>query len=140
MGTADGASTEQVLAPLPSGSEDKAWEGLTLDVLVEVLAERRRQVQQYGFNDDLETGMGPDVCWLLPYTADSAAEIEARLRIDYEDFEEDTGKPTWAHLLREELAEAICEPDAEKREAEWLQVAALAVSFVESSRRARGAS
>lgn len=116
-----------------------AWEACTRTVLMEVLAERRRQVAQYGHNDDLEMGMGPDVRWLLPYTPGSAAEIEQTLRDDYEDFQAETGKPTWTHLIREELAEAIKEDDVVAREAELLQVAALAVSCVESSRRARGA-
>jgi hypothetical protein len=117
--------------------QDRTWENDALDVLTEVMAERRRQVAQYGHNDDLETGMGPDVCWLLPYTTDSATEMEARLRDDYLDYEEDTGAPTWLHLLREEFAEAAMEPDPVLREAEWLQVAALCVSYVQASRRKR---
>lgn len=113
------------------------WEADTRAVLDEVFDERCEQVVQYGHNDDLETGMGPGMCWLLPYTADSAQEIEARLRTDYEDYEETTGAPTWLHLLREEFAEAAMEDDPEAQEKEWLQVAALAVSYVQSSRRKR---
>lgn len=135
MDTRNGASTEQVLAPLPSDGSD--WEADARAVLEDVMTERRRQVQMYGHNDDLETGMGPQVCYLLPYTADSATEIEGRLRNDYLDYEEDTGAPTWLHLLREEFAEAAMEPDPVLREKEWLEVAALAVSYVQASRRKR---
>jgi hypothetical protein len=108
-------------------------------VLAEVLAERVRQVARYGSNDNLEVGMGPQVRWLGPYTHDSAEDIEQVLRNDYEDFEEETGLPTWAHLIREELAETFMEADVVKREEEAIQVAALLVSYVESSRRLRGA-
>jgi len=113
------------------------WEADTRAVLEEVFGERCEQVVQYGHNDDLETGMGPGVCWLLPYTTDSAQEIEATLRDDYLDYEEDTGRPTWLHLIREEFAEAATEADPVAREKEWLQVAALAVSYVQASRRKR---
>jgi hypothetical protein len=113
------------------------WEDDARAVLDEVLEERRRQVRFYGHNDDLETGMGPDVRWLLPYTTVSAAEIEQTLRDDYEDYEEDTGAPTWLHLIREEFAEAAKEADPVLREKEWLEVAALCVSYVQASRRKR---
>jgi hypothetical protein len=113
------------------------WEDDAREVLAEVLDERHRQVRMYGHNDDLETGMGPQVCYLLPYTTDSATEIEGRLRNDYLDYEEDTGAPTWLHLLREEFAEAAMEADPVKREKEWLEVAALCVSYVQASRRKR---
>lgn len=113
------------------------WEARCRHVLDLVFIERTRQVAQYGHNEDLEHGMGPDVCWLLPFTTANAQQVERALRRDYEDFEEDTGKPTWAHLIREELAETFTEADPVAREEEALQVAALLVSYVENSRRIR---
>lgn len=113
------------------------WEARCRHVLDLVFIERTRQVAQYGHNEDLEHGMGPDVCWLLPFTTANAQQVERALRRDYEDFEEDTGKPTWAHLIREELAETFTEADPLAREEEALQVAALLVSYVENSRRIR---
>lgn len=116
---------------------DTAWVPGCMDVLRLVAEERVRQVARYGSNDDLEHGFGPNTRWLLPYTTASATDVEAALRQDYEDFEAETGKPTWVHLIREELAEAFMEDDVLKREAEAIQVAALLVSFVETSRRLR---
>lgn len=104
---------------------------LTTSVLECVSAERARQYARYGTNADIEDGTGPETRWLGPYTGDSAEQIEKVLRKDYEDYEEEVGKPTWVHLVREEIAEAFMESDPEKLAAELTQVAALCVSWVE---------
>jgi hypothetical protein len=114
------------------------WEADTRHVLGDVLNERRRQVARYGFNEDLYDGSGPDTCWLLPIVPHNAEETESLFRYDYEDFEAETGRPTWVHLIREEVAEAFKEDEAEKLETELLQVAALCVSWIEQLRK-RGA-
>lgn len=106
--------------------------GRTTPVLLDVAAERSRQVARYGHNDDLQDGTGPRTAWLLPVAAHPATEIEQIFRGDYEDYEEETGKPTWAHLVREEIAEAFQEADPERLREELIQVAALAVSWVET--------
>lgn len=110
------------------------WQVRTIQVLEEVFEERSRQVDRYGHNDDLADGSGPETRWLLPYTSDSAQAVESALRADYEGFEDETGKPTWVHLLREELAEVFAEDDSDRLQEELVQVAALAVSWVESLR------
>lgn len=107
----------------------------TTAVLQAVRAERARQVARYGRNTALEDGSGPATRWLLPYTTDSAADVEQTLRADYEDYEEDAGAPTWVHLVREEVAEAFAETDPQRLEEELVQVAALCVSWVETLRR-----
>lgn len=107
------------------------WQIETISVLDEVFEERKRQVARYGFNTDLEDGVGAYETPWLPLTDRPAAEVEAEFRRDYEDFESSTGFPTWAHLVREEVAEAFTEDDPEKLQAELLQVAALCVSWVE---------
>jgi hypothetical protein len=122
-----------------TGTHSQEWVPGCVEVLAEVLEERHRQVARYGHNDDLDMGMGPNVRWLLPYTQDSAVDVEQALRTDYEDYEDDTGQPTWTHLLREEFAEAVMEADPVKREQELIQLAALCASCVESSRKFRGA-
>lgn len=123
------------------------WESASKRVLSAVLAERWRQVAKYGLNRGICDGSGPDTRWLLPYTnipsffanqAGRADSIESTLRDDYEDFVAETGAPTWVHLVREEVAEAFCESDPAKLEAELIQVAALCVSWVERIRE-RGA-
>lgn len=100
-------------------------------VLADVADERVRQRDRYGSNADLEDGTGPATRWLGPFTGASALTIEEALRTDYEDFEDETGKPTWVHLVREEVAEAFAETDPVRLRAELVQVAALAVSWVE---------
>ena len=103
----------------------------TMAVLQEVIRERQRQTMKYGDNSDLEDGSGPGTCWLLPFTNACASTIEDKLRADYIDYEEDAGKPTWVHLIREEVAEAFQERDPKRLAAELIQVAALCVSWVE---------
>jgi len=49
------------------------------------------------------------------------------------------GEQTWAMILSEEHFEAITEPDPQKRRAELLQVAAVAIRWVEAIDRAAGA-
>ena len=123
-----------VATAIPAGTPVPAWLNGSLHVLQDVLAERTRQVARYGFNEDLEDGTGPATRWLGPFTGLSAADIERDLRADYEDWEDTEGKPTWVHLLREELAEAFMEDDPAKLYAEVIQVAALAVSWCERMR------
>lgn len=104
----------------------------TTDVLMMVFDERVRQEARYGdVNVRTQSGTGPETRWLLPYTGHSAQEIQKELRADYEAFE-DEAPVTWAHLVREEIAEAfeIEEGDPELI-TELVQVAALCVSWVE---------
>lgn len=97
-----------------------------------VFDERQSQEARYGeTSQKLEDGTGPEVRWLGPYTGDSAFEIQEKLRGDYEDYEEETGAPTWVHLVREEVAEAFLEVDPARLAEELIQVAALCVSWVE---------
>lgn len=104
-------------------------------VLADILEERIRQVARYGLQHGiLEHGTGPAVRWLLPLVAEDAEWVELTLRDDYEDYEEATGKPTRMHLLREEVAEAFKEPPGQALYDEVLQVAALAVSWLEDMR------
>jgi hypothetical protein len=107
---------------------------VTQRVLNDVAAERGRQVRRYGDNDDLEDGTGPNVRWLGRYClteSDPAKQIELSVRSDYEEHERENGKPTWMHLVREEVAEAFAESDPTRLRAELIQVAALAVSWIE---------
>lgn len=106
--------------------------GRTRHVLSLVFKEREAQEVRYGeANKKLESGSGPETRWLLPYTGGSAQDIQEELRADYEDFEEETGQPTWVHLVREEVAEAFQEDDPERLAEELIQVAALCVSWAE---------
>lgn len=116
------------------------WQIETVRVLDEVFEERVRQEKRYGHvNDELYDGTGPEVRWLLGVEdAMPAKEIAARLRTAYEEFEAETGHPTWLHLVLEEVAESFECDTADRLEEELLQVAALCVSWVERLRK-RGA-
>lgn len=108
------------------------WQVKTIEVLERVFEERVRQVAQYGHNEDLADGTGPDEQWLSPLNGNRAEEVQMWFRKDYEKHEEQTGKPTWMHLVREELAEAFeLEGDDPAFVDEILQVAALCVSWAE---------
>jgi hypothetical protein len=114
------------------------WETGSLQVLDEVFEERKRQVARYGHNSELEDGTGPFETWLGleldPGEALTSTDLELAFRADYEAHEAQTGKPTWMHLVREEVAEAFAETDPDRLEAELIQVAALCVSWVEKIR------
>lgn len=108
------------------------WQIKTISVLEKVFEERVRQVDLYGHNDDLEDGTGEDSRWLSPFTKFGGSEIESSLRDDYEMYEKEHGKPTYMHLVREEIAEAFeLAGDDPSFVTEILQVAALCVSWAE---------
>lgn len=100
----------------------------TVNVLSDVRAERARQFARYGTNEDLLDGTGPEVEWFATYRAE---DIEKSLRAQYEAHENEFGKPTFRHLVLEEVAEAFQENNPRRLREELLQVAALAVSWVE---------
>ncbi len=103
-------------------------------VLHLVREERTRQISMYGDNRDLPIGFGGSVTaypWLEPFSNSDAAEIESDFREDYEMYKSVHGKPTWMHLVREEVAELFKAQDRDNAIEEAVQVAALCVSLVE---------
>ena len=103
----------------------------TQAVLDDVAEERSRQYHEHGTNETLEDGTGATVPWLKPSSEIDAKLAEVRFRLDYENREERHGKPTWMHILREEIAEVFMESDPTRLREELIQVAAVAVSWVE---------
>lgn len=100
-------------------------------VLSDVQAERAKQFAVYGTNEDLEDGTGAMVRWLHPVWDGMAVSAETLFRMDYEGYLMVRGKPTWMHLVREEVAEVFIEDDPARLRTELVQVAALCVSWVE---------
>lgn len=107
----------------------------TAAVLQAVSNERVNQYVKYGTNSRLLDGTGPDVHWIPAYPH-GAKDIEGVFREDYDGHGGDGGA-SWMRLVREEIAEAFQESDPARLEEELIQVAALAVSWVEKLRERR---
>jgi hypothetical protein len=99
-----------------------------INVLAEVRAERDRQHAKWGEQNH------PDGAGGLMATA--AADIaKTQLKIAFEE-----GRGTFRHILKEEVAEAFAENDPAKLRAELVQVAAVAVQWIEAIDRRKAAS
>lgn len=103
-------------------------------VLSEVAAERARQDARWG-EQNHPNGTGPDL-WLYalpvrgPAGNANAADLERWAR-DRCKRAPDEGGDTYERILTEEWAEAIAEADPARLRAELVQVAAVAVAWVE---------
>lgn len=95
----------------------------TREVLEDVHAERRRQVAKWGDDSTKDHGDGTG----LP--SDEACAEYAKLITDTN---ADAGTVTWRDILHEEVCEAFAETDPEKLRTELIQVAAVAVKWVEA--------
>jgi hypothetical protein len=100
----------------------------TFRVLEDVAAERARQRARYGAQA-LPDGTGG--------TFRAAGRRLSQRRCDRATA---AGRVTWAHVLEEEVSEVLAETDAELLRAELVQVAAVAVQWIEAldRRRRRG--
>ena len=110
-------------------------------ILFRIRMERNRQLERYGDNVDLPLGFGSSLSaypWLHPYSEAGAFSVEKAFRHDYEVYESFHGKPTWMHLIREEVAELFSAEREEDIIAEAIQVAALCVSLVETHTKTGG--
>lgn len=116
------------------------WQIKTLHVLDVVFQHRIQQVARWGLqraSADPEQrigpapldGTGPDIEWLE--NSKPARHIEEDLRRAYDKQRARGIPPTWMELLREEVSEAFCEDDPVRLREELVQVAAVAVSWVE---------
>ena len=114
-----------------SAREHAARRRATRAVLDDVAAERKRQFARYGSNSDLEDGTGPDAQWLQPLSIFRADDVKEAFREDY-GYYHSQGRVTWMHLVREEVAESFQESDPKRLREELVQVAALAVSWIET--------
>ncbi|MBO4273384.1 hypothetical protein [Microbispora triticiradicis] len=94
-------------------------------VLSDVAAERAAQDAMWGVQDHADgtgPGYGPEADLAKRAVTDAAAE----------------GRLTWRHILHEEVLEAFAEDDADRLRDELIQVAAVAVKWVQDlDRRTR---
>ncbi|MEU4781059.1 hypothetical protein [Micromonospora sp. NPDC023633] len=91
-------------------------------VLAEVLDERRRQDAKWGEQNH------PDGTARNGWADRELADVSRRLCQDAAGL----GLVTWRHILDEEMREVFAEEDPAKLRAELLQVAAVAVAWVEA--------
>jgi hypothetical protein len=98
------------------------WEGArTTFVLADVAAERQAQDDKWGSNRDFPDGTGGSFAASLRDTAQRLTDRMAQ-----------EGTTTWKHILREEFLEAMAEEDPEQLREELVQVAAVAVAWIEA--------
>jgi len=107
-----------VLAPAVRGMDIN-------QVLEEIAAERRAQDAKWGMQD---WQSGTSEAW-------AAACAASKARCDEAD---GAGVPTWAMILEEESLEVLSETDPVKLREELIQVAAVAVAWIESLDRQQG--
>lgn len=100
---------------------------VTQRVLDEILDERGRQHEKWGEQNHPSFGGGVD--WSR-VGGDLETEARASLVAGLVG-----GGPSWAAVLTEEVGEALREPDPEKLRAELVQIAAVAVAWIESMDR-----
>jgi hypothetical protein len=113
------------------------------EIAVEILAERDRQDRRWGKPKDLPDGTGPrtyplaDLAWAghdstVPRTmgGTTADELATAAKASC-DIATKQGNVTYADIFIEEAAEALAESDQENLRAELIQVAAVAVKWVQ---------
>jgi hypothetical protein len=94
----------------------------------EIAQERVRQVEKFGIQNHPD-GTSEDNAWMASFSRDAC------------DAATKAGCLTWLDILREETEEAAAEENPEKLRVELLQIAAVAVAWIEDlDRRAKQAS
>ncbi|SDS28339.1 hypothetical protein [Microlunatus soli] len=95
------------------------------DVLADVAAERARQDARWGEQNHPD-GTGAD------YTLSEVPELDVRFARTRCDRAFERGAGSWEHILYEEFCEAMAEDDPARLRAELLQLAAVAVHWMEA--------
>lgn len=102
----------------------------TEDVLADVLTERQMQTRKWG-QQSLQDWTGPERSYI-----NMGRNSGIMKRLQY--FNDTYGNPNWAHVLLEEVFEALNENEHKNLRTELVQVAAVAVSWVEDIDRKNG--
>ena len=110
--------THTIEVVLDDPAEIERWTK-TLEVLDEVSAERKRQVEKWGVQHHRDGTGGPGT--------KAVADIARRIT----DLAADKDETSWQMILAEEVYEAFAESDPDKLRVELVQVAAVAASWIE---------
>lgn len=100
-------------------------------VLHEVMNERIRQDTRWG-DQSHPDGTGGNVMEKGVAHGRSSFGMNADAARNYATYAAEFGVLTWADILREEFYEALAESDQDKLRAELVQVAAVAVAWIEA--------
>lgn len=87
----------------------------------DIRAERVRQVEKWGTHD-----------WPDWWGVDEGELLDATLAKHDHDFAHTQGRVTWRHILNEEVLEVFAETEPARIRAELVQVAAVAVQWIEA--------
>lgn len=120
--------------PCPADLADRVSKFLvTRDVLAEVGEERIRQLHKHGEQVNLPDGTGPQTRWAPRVRlVDRTARFLAGFFRDRCQQRAAEGRVSFLDILLEEVAEAAAEDDPARLRAELLQVAAVAVQWIEA--------
>lgn len=91
-----------------------------LNILQDIARERGRQLQKWGEQNHPDGTGDPERV---------RAMLVAKQK---ENLAFNTGNGTWLHIMEEEVAEAFAETDQKRLREELIQVAAVAVSWIEA--------
>ena len=108
----------------------------TFKALADVGKERDRQNDLWGDQSNLPDGTGPGALWYgsryYDELGDTRALCTAMVARDICEMGIQDGTVRWLDILIEEVSEALAEEDPEKLRAELVQVAAVAVQWIEA--------
>ena len=123
----------------------------TANVLTDLVLRRHAQIQQWGHNETMSDGTGPDVRWAVGLAVDSSGTLHAdtcpatygaqaleemvRTRYDRKVQRDGVEALTWVDILLEEVTEAFVEDDPAKLYSELADVGAVVVSWMEKIRQ-----
>ena len=119
-------------------------------VLTDLVLRRHAQIAQWGHNETMQDGTGPDVRWALGLAVEhgeprastcpasySAGALEKLIREQYDRKVQRDGVEalTWVDILLEEVTEAFCEDDPGNLYSELTDAGAVIVSWMEKIRQ-----
>jgi hypothetical protein len=145
MGVPARTATGSMRVPVAAPTDE------TENVLADLALRRHAQIQQWGHNETMDDGTGPDVRWAIGMAVDSSGTLHAdtcpatygavaleemvRTRYDRKVQRGGVEALTWVDILLEEMTEAFCEDDPAKLYSELADVGAVVISWMEKIRQ-----
>jgi hypothetical protein len=99
-----------------------------MTIFAEIHDERRRQDARWGQQNHLSVHFKPRS--LTPSPGQSMLPVESEIK-DLNALRAKKGTVTWSDIITEEVVEAVCADNELERRAELVQVAAVAIAWIE---------